>query len=179
LTTSPIDPPSPAGGGDGGEGTPVAVPLTFKFLLAHPAHFLALGFGAGLIPHAPGTVGTLVAFPLFWLLAASPLYWAWIAVFLGLGIWACGVAGDNLGVHDHGGLVWDEVVAFLMVLPFAPASLFGFALAFALFRLFDIWKPFPIGWFDARVGGGLGVMLDDVLAAGYSILCLLGVSAWM
>lgn len=150
-----------------------------QFLLAHPAHFLALGFGAGLSPKAPGTVGTLVAFPLFWLLLESPLYWAWVAAFLVLGVWACEVAGRNLGIHDHGGIVWDEVAAFLLVLPFAPASLTGYVLAFALFRLFDIWKPFPIGWLDARVRGGLGVMLDDVLAAGYSIACLLGAKAWM
>lgn len=150
-----------------------------RFLLSHPAHFLALGFGAGLSPKAPGTVGTLVAFPLFWLLLESPLYWVWVALFLVVGVWACGVAGRALGVHDHGGIVWDEVAAFLMVLPFAPPSLMGFALAFALFRLFDIWKPFPIGWLDARMKGGLGVMLDDVLAAGYSIACLMGVAAWM
>lgn len=150
-----------------------------RFLLAHPAHFLALGFGAGLSPKAPGTAGTLVGFPLFWLLLASPYYWMWVGVFLLVGIWACGVTGRALGVHDHGGIVWDEVAAFLLVLPFAPPSLAGYVLAFALFRLFDIWKPFPIGWLDARVEGGLGVMLDDVLAAGYSIVCLMGVSAWM
>ena len=150
-----------------------------RFLLAHPAHFLALGFGAGLSPRAPGTVGTLVGFPLFWLLADSPLYWAWIALFLALGVWACDVAGRALGVHDHGGLVWDEVAAFLMVLPFAPPTLWGYALAFALFRLFDIWKPFPIGWLDARVPGGHGVMLDDVLAAAYAILVLLLRARWM
>jgi phosphatidylglycerophosphatase A len=150
-----------------------------RFLLAHPAHFLALGFGAGLSPKAPGTVGTLLAFPLFWLLLASPLYWVWVGLFLALGVWACGVAGRALGVHDHGGIVWDEVAAFLLVLPFAPVSLFGYVLAFALFRLFDIWKPYPIGWLDERVKGGLGVMLDDVLAAAYSILCLMGVKLWM
>ena len=176
MTTSPNDLlPSPPGGGAGGEGAA----FDTRFLLSHPAHFLALGFGAGLSPWAPGTVGTLVGFPLFWLLAGSPLYWAWIVLFLAVGVWACDVAGRALGVHDHGGLVWDEVAAFLMVLPFAPSTLLGYALAFALFRLFDIWKPFPIGWIDARVPGGFGVMLDDVLAAGYSILVLLGVARWM
>ncbi len=150
-----------------------------RFLLAHPAHFLALGFGAGLSPKAPGTVGTLVGFPLYWLLLGSPFYWAWIAVFIAVGIWACQVTGQALGVADHGGMVWDEIAAFLMVLPFAPHSVLGYVLAFALFRLFDIWKPFPIGWLDARVKGGLGVMLDDVLAAVYAILCLLGLSIWM
>jgi phosphatidylglycerophosphatase A len=149
------------------------------FLLAHPAHFLALGFGAGLSPRAPGTLGTLVGFPLYWLMADTPFYWGWMAIFLVVGVWACGLAGRRLGVHDHGGIVWDEVAAFLMVLPFAPPSLPGFVLAFGLFRLFDIWKPFPIGWLDARVPGGLGVMLDDVLAAGYAILCLIGVATWM
>jgi phosphatidylglycerophosphatase A len=167
------------GAGSASEGTAVAVRVTFKFLLAHPAHFLALGFGAGLSPKAPGTVGTLVAFPLFWLLAETPFYWAWIAVFLAVGVWACGVAGRNLGVHDHGGLVWDEVAAFLMVLPFAPAQ---------PVRLRPGLRPVPpVRHLEAvshRLagcpgGGGLGVMLDDVLAAGYSILCLLGVSAWM
>ncbi len=152
------------------------------FLLAHPAHFLALGFGSGLAPKAPGTFGTLAAFPLYWLLAGHPYYWLWIAAFLLVGIWACEVTGRDLGVHDHGGMVWDEIAAFLMVLPFAPVALLGgplaYALAFALFRLFDIWKPFPIGWLDARVHGGFGVMLDDVLAAVYAIVCLLGVAAW-
>ncbi len=152
------------------------------FLFAHPAHFLALGFGSGLAPKAPGTAGTLAAFPLYWLLAAHPFYWLWITAFLAVGVWACEVTGRNLGVHDHGGMVWDEIAAFLLVLPFAPVVALGapiaFALAFALFRLFDIWKPFPIGWLDARVPGGFGVMLDDVLAAGYAIVCLLGIAAW-
>ncbi len=152
---------------------------TLAFLFAHPAHFIALGFGAGLSPKAPGTLGTLVAFPLYWLLAEHPFYWVWMAAFLAMGVWTCGIAGHNLGVHDHGGIVWDEIAAFLLVLPFAPATPLGFAVAFALFRLFDIWKPFPIGWLDARVGGGLGVMLDDLLAAMYAILCLLGMTAWM
>lgn len=154
-----------------------------SFLLAHPAHFLALGFGSGLSPKAPGTAGTLAAFPLYWLLVEHPFYWLWVVAFLLVGIWACEVTGRDLGVHDHGGMVWDEIAAFLMVLPFAPVAALGgplaFALAFALFRLFDIWKPFPIGWLDARVPGGFGVMLDDVLAAAYAILCLLAVAAWL
>lgn len=158
--------------------SPLKVSLDRAFLIAHPAHFLALGFGSGLSPRAPGTAGTLAAFPLFWLLADHPFYWLWIAAFLVVGVWACDVTGRDLGVHDHGGMVWDEIAAFLMVLPFSPAGWFGAILAFALFRLFDIWKPFPIGWLDARVPGGFGVMLDDVLAAGYAIVCLLGVAAW-
>lgn len=163
----------------GGEGAACAAPPDYTFLLAHPAHFLALGLGTGLSPKAPGTVGTLVGFPLYWLLLGSPLYWAWVVLFFVVGIWACNVTGRALGVHDHGGIVWDEVAAFLMVLPFAPATWWGYVLAFALFRLFDIWKPFPIAWCDARVPGGFGVMLDDVLAAGYAVLVLWGVTLWM
>ncbi len=159
--------------------SPIKVVPDRAFLFAHPAHFLALGFGSGLSPKAPGTAGTLAAFPLYWLLADHPFYWIWIAAFLLVGVWACDVTGRDLGVHDHGGMVWDEIAAFLLVLPFAPAGWLGAVLAFGLFRLFDIWKPYPIGWLDARVPGGFGVMLDDVLAAGYAILCLLGVAAWM
>ncbi len=159
--------------------SPIKVAPDRAFLFAHPAHFLALGFGSGLSPKAPGTAGTLAAFPLYWLLADHPFYWVWIAAFLLVGVWACDVTGRDLGVHDHGGMVWDEIAAFLLVLPFAPAGWLGAVLAFGLFRLFDIWKPYPIGWLDARVPGGFGVMLDDVLAAGYAILCLLGVAAWM
>jgi phosphatidylglycerophosphatase A len=149
------------------------------FLFAHPAHFLALGFGSGLAPRAPGTAGTLAAFPLYWLMQDSPLYWPWMLCFVLLGVWVCEVTGRALGVSDHGGIVWDEIVAFLLVLPFAPVSVWGYAAAFALFRVFDIWKPFPIGWADTRVKGGLGVMLDDLLAAGYSVLILLAVARWM
>jgi phosphatidylglycerophosphatase A len=153
----------------------------WEFLLQHPTHFLAFGLGAGLSPKAPGTLGTLVAFPIFFLLLnlSSPWMWACIAILLLIGPWICGQAGKALGVEDHGGIVWDEIAAFLLVLPFAPPSLFGYLLAFALFRLFDIWKPFPIGWLDRHVGGGLGVMLDDVLAAAYAVLCLLGVAVWL
>jgi phosphatidylglycerophosphatase A len=151
------------------------------FLLAHPAHFIALGFGAGLAAKAPGTLGTLVALPLHFLIAHLPAVAYWGLLLLGglLGIWACGRTANALGVPDHGGIVWDEIVAFLLVLHFAPPTWWGYVLAFALFRLFDVWKPFPIGWLDARIEGGVGVMLDDVLAAGYAIVCLLGVRAWM
>lgn len=151
------------------------------FLLAHPAHLIALGFGAGLASKAPGTFGTLVALPLYALTAGLPAIAYWGLLLLGglLGVWACDRTGRALGVPDHGGIVWDEIVAFLIVLPFAPATWWGYLAAFVLFRLFDIWKPFPIGWLDARVKGGFGVMLDDVLAAGYAIVCLMGVTAWM
>jgi phosphatidylglycerophosphatase A len=150
------------------------------FLFSHPAHFLALGFGAGLTPKAPGTWGTLAAFPVYLAMHGLPgsAYWLLVAAFCLGGIWICGRTGRDLGVHDHGGIVWDEIAAFLIVLPFAPSNLFGYLIAFALFRLFDIWKPPPIAWLDRRVQGGVGVMLDDLLAAAYAIVCLSVVKAW-
>ena len=146
-----------------------------RFLLAHPAHFIALGFGAGLAPVAPGTFGTLAGLAIYWLLALAlpPLAIAFLAIPLFfVGVWACGVAGRNLGVADHGALVWDEIVAFLPLAALASASLVLQLVAFGLFRLFDVWKPFPIRQFEARVKGGFGVMLDDLLAACYAYLVL-------
>jgi len=146
-----------------------------RFLLAHPAHFIALGFGAGLAPVAPGTFGTLAGLAIYWLLALAlpPLAIAFLAIPLFfVGVWACGVAGRNLGVPDHGAFVWDEIVAFLPLAALASASLVLQLVAFALFRLFDVWKPFPIRQFEARVKGGFGVMLDDLLAACYAYLVL-------
>ena len=143
-----------------------------RFLLAHPAHFIALGFGAGLAPKAPGTFGTVVGLLLCWALQPflPPLAIALLAVPLfALGVWACGVAGRNLGVVDSGAIVWDEVVAFLPLAAYA-GTLAPQLLAFALFRLFDIWKPFPIRQLERRIPGGLGVMADDVLAAAYAFL---------
>ncbi|WP_269533474.1 phosphatidylglycerophosphatase A [Chitinimonas sp. BJYL2] len=139
-----------------------------RFLLAHPSHFVALGFGSGLSPKAPGTLGSLAAIPLYLLLATllTPAQIALLALPLFLiGIPVCGRAGRALGVSDHGAIVWDEIVAMLPLLALAPQTLAGFALAFALFRVFDITKPWPISWFDARIKGGFGVMLDDALAA--------------
>lgn len=141
------------------------------FLRKHPAHAIAMGFGAGLSPWAPGTAGTLLGWGLYALLslALQPLVIAFLAIPLFfLGVWACGVAGRNLGVEDHGAFVWDEVVAFLPLAALASASLALQALVFVLFRLFDIWKPFPIRQIEARVKGGFGVMLDDLLAASYA-----------
>ncbi len=147
-----------------------------RFLLAHPAHFIALGFGAGLVPFAPGTFGTLVALGLCWILqlALAPLVIALLAapLFL-LGIWACERTGRALGAIDDGAIVWDEVVAFLPLAAFASASVALQLVALALFRLFDVWKPFPIRQLEKRVPGGFGVMLDDVLAALYAYLSFL------
>ena len=146
-----------------------------RFLVAHPAHFIALGFGAGLAPVAPGTFGTLAGLAIYWLLALAlpPLAIAFLAIPLFfLGVWACGVAGRNLGVPDHGAFVWDEIVAFLPLAALASASLVLQLVAFGLFRLFDVWKPCPIRQVEARVKGGFGVMLDDLLAACYAYLVL-------
>ena len=142
-----------------------------KFLFAHPAHFIALGFGSGLAPKAPGTFGTLVAYPLWWLMAPLSVTLAWALVTAGfaLGIWASDKTGKDLGVSDHGAMVWDEVIAMLALLLLTPAGLVWAIAAGVFFRLFDIWKPFPIAYFDRTVKGGFGVMFDDVLAAIYAL----------
>jgi phosphatidylglycerophosphatase A len=144
----------------------------FKFLLSHPAHFFGLGFGSGLAPKAPGTFGTLVGLPLFWLISdfsfnAQLLI---ITVLFLFGIYICDKTGKDLGVSDHGTIVWDEIVAIMLVLAFVPQHWLNYLNAFALFRLFDIWKPFPIHQFDAKLKNGFGVMFDDLLAAIYAII---------
>jgi phosphatidylglycerophosphatase A len=146
----------------------------FKFLFANPAHFVALGFGAGLVPRAPGTFGTLVAYPLWWLLfpLAPALAWCLVGGGFLLGIWVCARTGTALGVPDHGAIVWDEIIAMLAVLLLTPQGLVWAVGAFVLFRIFDIWKPFPIDYIDRKIKGGLGVMLDDVLAAVYAVAAL-------
>lgn len=152
------------------------------FLLRHPAHLIAFGFGAGLAPKAPGTAGTVLGLPLFWAVAALtpdlPVRLALLAAAFLLGAWACAHAGRALGVADHGGIVWDEIVAFALVLLFTPPGWLWIALAFALFRLFDILKPWPIRFFDTRLKNGFGVMFDDLLAAGYAIAVLKGME-WL
>lgn len=152
-----------------------------KFLLQHPAHFIALGFGSGLAPKAPGTFGTLVAFPLFWLLSpySFSVQLAVILVLFLLGIYLCHKTGMALGVMDHGSIVWDEVVAMMFILAMTPRDWVLWPAAFVLFRLFDIWKPFPIRQLDAHVKGGFGVMLDDAVAAVYAIVCLLPLVTWI
>lgn len=146
---------------------------TLMFLFRHPAHCIALGFGAGLSPWAPGTFGTLLAIPLALALRryAGDIEYAVVLVALfGIGVWASQVTGRELGQPDHGGIVIDEVVAFLLVLFFTGITLERIAIAFALFRFFDIVKPPPIRQLDARMKNGLGVMLDDLLAAGFTLL---------
>ncbi|MDO8925377.1 MAG: phosphatidylglycerophosphatase A [Sideroxyarcus sp.] len=147
----------------------------WRFLFSHPAHLLSFGFGAGLMPKGPGTAGTLVAFPMYWFLAPRLTDAMFLLVLIwafAFGVWVCDITGKALGVHDYGGIVWDEIVAFTLVLFFTPEGVAWQVLAFVLFRYFDIVKPEPIRHFDKTWRGGLGVMFDDILAAGYALLCL-------
>jgi phosphatidylglycerophosphatase A len=148
---------------------------SFGFLLSHPAHFVALGFGAGLAPRMPGTFGTLVALPIAWLLRALAGDAGWVLAIGGLtviGAWSAQVTGRHLGAADHGCIVIDEIAAFLLVLFFAGGGAWHDAVAFAVFRFFDIVKPPPIRHVDAALKNGIGVMADDFLAAGYTLLLL-------
>jgi phosphatidylglycerophosphatase A len=142
-----------------------------RFLVSHPAHFIALGFGAGLAPKAPGTFGTLASLAIYWALASflAPLVIAFLAIPLFfVGVWACDVTGRDLGVEDHGAMVWDEIVAFLPLAAIASQSFWFQAGVFVVFRIFDIWKPYPIRLLERSIKGGLGVMIDDVVAAAYT-----------
>ncbi|MGD8349157.1 MAG: phosphatidylglycerophosphatase A [Gammaproteobacteria bacterium] len=143
-------------------------------MLLDPRHFLSLGFGAGLAPVAPGTWGTLVAVPLYLAIAqlALPWYLAIVGVGFCCGIWLCGHTGKALGVHDHGGIVWDEIVGFWVTMIAVPVGWQWILLGFVLFRLFDIVKPWPVKIADRRVPGGLGVMFDDLLAGLYALACM-------
>ncbi len=145
-----------------------------KTVLSSPVHFLAFGFGSGLSPKAPGTAGTLAAIPLYLLLVQLPLLGYLLAVCLITlgGVWLCGESSRRLGVHDHGGIVWDEFAGFFVTMIAAPSGWMWIGLGFALFRLFDIWKPWPVRVADRHIHGGLGIMLDDLLAGVYAWLVL-------
>lgn len=146
---------------------------SLRFLFSHLAHFIALGFGAGLSPVAPGTVGTLLALPLAALLRALTGdlgYLLSVAVAFAVGVWAAQRTGRDLGVPDHGAIVWDEVAAFLLVLFFVGADPLRQGFAFLLFRFFDIVKPPPAGLIDREWHNGFGVMADDIVAAFYALL---------
>lgn len=148
---------------------------SLRFLFSHPAHFIALGFGTGLSPLAPGTVGTLLALPLAALLRALSDdlgYLLCVAAAFAIGVWAADRTGKDLGVPDHGAIVWDEVAAFLLVLFFVGADPVREGFAFLLFRFFDIVKPPPAGLIDREWQNGFGVMADDVIAACYALLAL-------
>ena len=147
-------------------------------VLQSPVLWLAFGLGSGLSPKAPGTVGTLAAIPLYLLLAKLPLMgYALVVLFsFVVGCWLCGEAAKRLGVHDFGGIVWDEFVGYWLTMFAAPAGWLWVVVGFVLFRLFDIWKPWPIRVADKQVHSGLGIMLDDMLAGIYAWLCLQALS---
>lgn len=148
----------------------------WRWLLKRPVCFFALGFGTGLAPVMPGTFGTLPALPAAYVLLAagmSGMMLTLLCVLLfAVGVWICGAAERELGIQDHGGIVWDEIVAMMLVLAWVPFSFGWWLAAFAMFRLFDMLKPWPIRWFDRRVHGGFGIMLDDLIAAVFAILVL-------
>lgn len=140
----------------------------------NPVHFLAFGFGSGVVPKGPGTVGTVVAMLIY--IALPPLGMLQqlvliVASFI-LGIWICGRTAADLGVQDHGGIVWDEFVGYWITMFMAPQAWFWPLIGFALFRVLDIFKPWPIKWVDRRIAGGLGIMLDDLLAGIIAALCI-------
>ena len=147
------------------------------FRLSNPVHFLALGFGSGLSKKAPGTMGTLAAVPLVWLMShlSLELYLVITLVSCLVGIYLCGKTARDVGVHDHGAIVWDEIAGFMITMLAAPMSVLNLLVGFALFRFFDIIKPWPISWLDKHVHGGLGIMLDDILAGVMAMACLHGV----
>ncbi|BFM05745.1 phosphatidylglycerophosphatase A family protein [Halioxenophilus aromaticivorans] len=159
-----------------------AVPApSFRRLLRSPSLLLAFGFGSGCSRWAPGTVGTVAAMPFAIALLQLPLWAYAILVLLAAvaGVWICRQASDELQVHDHSGIVWDEFVGLWITLIAAPQHWFWLLLGFALFRFFDILKPWPISYFDRHVHGGLGIMIDDILAGFFAALCLQGLVYWV
>lgn len=151
----------------------------FARVWQRPEYFIAFGFGSGLSTVAPGTMGTLAAIPLYLAVSklALPLYLVIVAIFYVLGVYVCERVSRDLGENDYSGIVWDEIVGYLLTMAFVPMSLSALLLGFVLFRVFDIIKPPPIRQIEARVGGGQGVMLDDVLAAIPAGLILVVVSS--
>ena len=143
-----------------------------------PIQLLALGFGSGRAPFAPGTFGTLVGVLFYLPMATLPptAYITITALLFLVGIPICGRAATQFGVHDHGAIVWDEIVGYLVSMTLAPPGWLWAVIGFLLFRLFDIWKPWPIGLLDRRVSGGLGIMVDDLLAGIYAALLLFALS---
>ena len=143
-------------------------------LLSSPVQLLAFGFGSGLSPKAPGTMGTVAAIPLYLLLCqlSLELYSVVLLVSIVAGVWICSRASADLGVHDHPGIVWDEFVGFWITLWAIPAEWPWILAGFVLFRIFDIAKPWPISWLDRNVHGGLGIMIDDILAGVFSCALL-------
>ncbi|MGI9270669.1 MAG: phosphatidylglycerophosphatase A family protein [Woeseiaceae bacterium] len=154
--------------------------ISARTVLTDPVHLLAFGFGLGLAPVAPGTVGTLLGVGFAWLVLDLGLMLQigiGVAMFVA-GIWICGNSSRRIGQHDPGGIVWDEIAAMYLTLLVAPATISAWILAFVLFRVFDIVKPWPIRDLDHSIGGGLGIMLDDLVAALYAAI-LLALYRWL
>jgi len=151
-----------------------------RAVIRDPVNLLAFGLGTGLSPVAPGTVGSLLGVVAAWLVQPLPLL-ARLGIGLALiviGIWLCGTSARRIGVHDHSGIVWDEIAAMYMVLFWMPFSVGWWLAGFLLFRVFDIWKPWPISDLDHRMAGGAGIMLDDLAAALYAA-SLLALGGWL
>lgn len=154
-----------------------------RLKLSNPWHLLATGFGSGLLPIIPGTMGSLAAIP-FWLLMywLLPVWLCWFIILFGfvVGIVICQRTSDDMQVHDHGSIVWDEFIGMWMTLMVIPLVSWQWVLiAFVLFRFFDMLKHWPIGWFDRQVGGGLGIMLDDIIAAIFAMVIVAALAHWL
>ncbi|ANO50875.1 phosphatidylglycerophosphatase A family protein [Woeseia oceani] len=155
-------------------------PSLARTVMTDPVHFLAFGFGSGLAPKAPGTAGSVAGILVAWAFLPLPMTLRLaVGVLIALvGIWICGESARRIGVHDHPGIVWDEIAGIYLTLLVVPAQITWWLAAFGLFRLFDIWKPWPIRDLDHRLHGGLGIMLDDLAAALYAALVLV-FSGWL
>lgn len=150
--------------------------------MLNPIHLLAFGLGSGLAKKAPGTFGTLAAVPVWWFLLQDTPLWAYLCVLLAsfaFGVWICQVTSSDMGVHDHGGIVWDEWVGLWITYLLLPSGWLWLVIGFLLFRFFDIVKPWPIKWLDQRVHGGFGIMIDDVLAGIFALICVQGLALYI
>ncbi|MGL5031400.1 MAG: phosphatidylglycerophosphatase A family protein [Aeromonas sp.] len=159
----------------------VIKPELKRLNLKNPLHLLAVGLGSGLCPKAPGTMGTLVAVVFYLLVSGLPTLWfiGLLVVGFVVGIRICQSATDAIGMPDHGAIVWDEVIGFGVTMIAAPAGWEWVIAGFLLFRLFDILKPWPICWFDRRIHGGLGIMLDDLIAGLFALGCMQWLAYWL
>ncbi len=145
-----------------------------KTVLTNPIHFLAFGFGSGLSPKAPGTIGTMVAIPIYILFSYLTLvsYVILLIILIILSFYVAGKSAQLLGVHDHGGIVIDEICGYLVTMMLAPVTWQAIIAGFILFRIFDIFKPWPIKFLDQRIAGGIGIVVDDLMAGIYALLSL-------
>lgn len=149
----------------------IKIPISY---MKNPVHLLATGFGSGLMPKAPGTFGTLAAIPLYLAISQFDLWFYLLLtiVVTVLGVFVCDYTSKALGVHDHSGIVIDEIAGYFITMIAVPFDWLWIVVGFVLFRFFDILKPWPISWLDKNLHGGLGIMLDDVLAGFFSLFCL-------